>query len=68
EGVSGELIAEAAKKFGHKNVIYAPDKTKIPELLMSLKQKDDIVITMGAGDIWKFGEKFVEMLKKEKNA
>jgi UDP-N-acetylmuramate--alanine ligase len=68
EGVSGELIAEAAKKFGHKNVIYAPDKTKIPELLMSLKQKGDIVITMGAGDIWKFGEKFVEMLKKEKNA
>jgi UDP-N-acetylmuramate--alanine ligase len=68
EGVTGELIAEAAKKFGHKNVVYAPDKTKIPELLMNLKQKGDIVITMGAGDIWKYGEKFVELLKNEKNA
>lgn len=26
EGVSGKLITEAAEKFGHKNVIYVPDK------------------------------------------
>lgn len=63
-GVSGEIIANAAKKFGHKNVIYVKDKNEIPTVLMSLKKKDDIIITMGAGDIWKFGEKFIEMLKK----
>ncbi|WP_434968525.1 UDP-N-acetylmuramate--L-alanine ligase [Rosettibacter primus] len=63
EGVTGELIANAAKNYGHKNVYYEPDKTKIPELLKSIYKKDDIIITMGAGDIWKFGEKFVEYLK-----
>ena len=61
EGVSGELIANAAKSFGHKNVIYEPDKTKLPELLNEICKEDDIVVTMGAGDIWKFGEKFVEL-------
>ena len=30
-------------------------------------KKDDIIVTMGAGDIWKYGEKFVELLKEEKH-
>lgn len=63
EGISGEIIANAAKKFGHKNVIYQPDKKKIPLLLNELKKDGDIIITMGAGDIWKFGEEFVRMIQ-----
>lgn len=63
EGVTGEMIASAAKMFGHKNVIYVPDKNQVPETLMKLKKDGDIIITMGAGDIWKYGEKFVQLLK-----
>ena len=63
KGVTGELIADAAKKFGHKNVYYEPDKNKIPLLIDKLKTDGDIIITMGAGDIWKFGEEFVRMIK-----
>jgi len=66
EGVSGEMIANITKKLGHKNVYYVEDKNEIPNKLMQLKKKDDIIITMGAGDIWKYGEKFVELLKEEK--
>lgn len=66
EGINGELIAKMAKQFGHKNVFYEPDKTKIPELLQKIYRKGDIIITLGAGDIWKFGEKFVESLKANK--
>lgn len=66
EGITGELIAKVTKKYGHKNVHYIADKSEVPEKLMQLKKKDDIIITMGAGDIWKFGEKFVELLKEEK--
>jgi UDP-N-acetylmuramate--alanine ligase len=65
EGISGELIANTAKNFGHKNVFYEPDKTKIPDLLKSIYKKGDIIVTLGAGDIWKFGEKFVEYLKSK---
>ncbi|MDZ7624908.1 MAG: UDP-N-acetylmuramate--L-alanine ligase [Ignavibacteriaceae bacterium] len=67
EGVTGEMIANIAKKYGHKNVHYIPDKKDVPKKLMELKKKDDIIITMGAGDIWKYGEKFVELLKEEKH-
>lgn len=65
EGITGELIANAAKKFGHKHVIYIKDKNDISQTLYEIKQKDDIVITMGAGDIYKYGEKFAEMLKND---
>jgi UDP-N-acetylmuramate--alanine ligase len=67
EGITGELIANITKKYGHKNVIYIPDKKDIPKKLIELKKKNDIIITMGAGDIWKYGEKFVELLKEEKH-
>jgi UDP-N-acetylmuramate--alanine ligase len=64
EGVTGELISKITKNFGHKNVHYVKDKNDVPEKLMELKRDGDIVVTMGAGDIWKYGEKFVELLKE----
>lgn len=63
QGITGELIANTAKEFGHKNVHYVPDKQAIPEFLMSIKRPGDIIITMGAGDIWKYGEEFIKRLK-----
>ena len=63
QGVTGELIASAAKQYGHKQVHYVPDKKNVPEFLRGLVQKGDIVITMGAGDIWKYGEEFIRKLK-----
>ncbi len=63
QGVNGELIANAAKEFGHKQVHYVPDKKAIPAFLLSIVQPGDIVITMGAGDIWRFGEDFIAQLK-----
>ncbi|MBI9070474.1 MAG: UDP-N-acetylmuramate--L-alanine ligase [Melioribacteraceae bacterium] len=64
EGVTGKLVADAAKNFGHKNVIYEPDKTKIPAILKELCKENDFVVTLGAGDIWKFGEEYIKGLKK----
>jgi len=49
QGVSGELIANAAKGYGHKNVHYVQDKQQVPAVLMNIVKKGDIVITMGAG-------------------
>jgi UDP-N-acetylmuramate--alanine ligase len=66
EGITGEMISNITKKYGHKNVHYIPDKNDVPQKLMELKKKGDIVVTMGAGDIWKYGEKFVELVKEEK--
>ena len=65
EGVSGELIANAAKSYGHKNVIYEANKDNLPELLLELEKQGDIIVTLGAGDIWKFGEEFVKLYKEQ---
>jgi len=66
QGVNGELIANAAKEFGHKQVHYIPEKKDVPGYLMTITRHGDMVITMGAGDIWKFGEEFITLLKKGK--
>jgi UDP-N-acetylmuramate--alanine ligase len=65
QGITGELIVNAAKQFGHKEVHYVRDKTQIPAFLKTVAKPDDIVITMGAGDIWKYGEQFLELLSKK---
>jgi UDP-N-acetylmuramate--alanine ligase len=59
QGVSGELIVNAAIQFGHKDAHYVSDKKQIPAFLQSIVKNGDIVITMGAGDIWKYGEEFL---------
>jgi UDP-N-acetylmuramate--alanine ligase len=64
EGITGELITAITKKFGHKNVQYVADKKNVPALLNEIKKDGDIIVTMGAGDIWKYGEQFVSMLNK----
>ena len=39
----------------------------MPEFLLKNIGKDDLVITLGAGDIYKYGEIFIDKLKKIKN-
>lgn len=63
QGVTGELIINAAKKYGHKETHYVKDKKDIPAYVKTITKKGDIVITMGAGDIWKYGEQLLKELK-----
>ena len=65
EGVSGEMITKAAIDYGHQQVHYQADKTQLPAFLKDLCQEGDIVITMGAGDIYRYGERFLEELKNK---
>jgi len=55
EGVSGELIATAARAAGQRSVHYIEDKNKLAEALKGIVQPGDMVLTLGAGDIWKVG-------------
>ncbi len=62
EGVTGEMIADLARAAGHRDVHYVQDKTELPAELMTLAQPGDIVVTMGAGDIHRFGQAFLDGL------
>ncbi len=61
QGVTGELIAKAAEKKGLKNVYYVENKEDIPLKIKEIIQKDDIIMTIGAGDIWKIADKLLEI-------
>ena len=62
-GVTGELIAKEAKRLGHPSVLYIKDKEELPDRLMEMLKKNDLVMTIGAGDIWKTGESLIERIK-----
>jgi len=55
EGVSGALIADAARLAGHPDVRYVPNMGDVRGALRDLLVPGDIVLTMGAGDVWKVG-------------
>ena len=63
EGISGQLVAETARSYGHRDVTYIPDKNDLPEVLGKMVGPGDMIITMGAGDIYKSGEAFVKTLE-----
>jgi len=62
-GVSGSTVADALVRHGHPAVTYQPDMAAIPALLRELLQPGDILVTLGAGDVWKLGEELVRSAK-----
>ena len=62
-GVSGESIFDEIKKSGHASVRYVADKGALAAALATEVQKGDLVITLGAGDIYKSGEQLLEILE-----
>ena len=68
EGVSGALIADTARRFGHREVHYEADKSRLAEYVFKLLKPGDLVLTIGAGDIWKTGRALVDMFEKQGKA
>jgi UDP-N-acetylmuramate--alanine ligase len=57
---SADLAREAAKH--HQDVRYLGKLDRITEYLQQHLEPGDLVITMGAGDVWKVGERLVQNL------
>jgi UDP-N-acetylmuramate--alanine ligase len=62
-GISGSTVADALVRHGHPAVTYQPDMAAIPALLRELLQPGDILVTLGAGDVWKLGDELVRSAK-----
>jgi len=59
-GVTGEVVAEAARRTGHASVIYAPEKKGVVDTLERTLTRGDLLVTLGAGDVVKFGEEYLK--------
>ncbi len=53
KNVTSELIYDEMLKMGYKNILLNKDVSLIPQMIQDVYQDGDIVITMGAGDIYK---------------
>jgi UDP-N-acetylmuramate--alanine ligase len=62
-GISGQALYEGIKKYGHKDVAFIPEREKVVDHLLGTLRKGDLVITLGAGDVWKIGEEVVKRLE-----
>ncbi len=63
-GVSGELVSQATKHCGHKQVHYKPKTEEIVPFLLDTLREGDMLITMGAGDIYKIAEQISSLLER----
>jgi len=60
EGVTSAALAEEIERFGHRNVHYIGGVERGAEELATAAQPGDLVLTLGAGSVWKAGEEFLE--------
>jgi len=61
-GISSEILYNSIKTYGHRDVVYIPDKKDIPDYLNKIAKPGDMVITLGAGDIWQVGEEIIQKM------
>ncbi|HET8579704.1 MAG TPA: UDP-N-acetylmuramate--L-alanine ligase [Nitrospiraceae bacterium] len=61
-GVSGERLAEAVRGTGHPSVTWVDRKETLANQVLPVLKAGDLVITLGAGDIWKAGLALLERL------
>ena len=62
--INGETILNEVRKQSGQDVIYIPQRERLAKYLEEEAKDGDLIITMGAGDIYKTGEELVELLNK----
>ncbi|MCW7752553.1 UDP-N-acetylmuramate--L-alanine ligase [Desulfobotulus sp. H1] len=64
EGITGTRLCEGIKAHGHRQVICVGDNTDPVPLLQDYVQKGDVVLTLGAGNVYRTGETLAEVLSR----
>ncbi len=65
EGVESEWLARGIKDHGHKDVRVVKDNQELLNEIKETMREGDLVITLGAGDIYKVGERVLEFLENK---
>ncbi len=64
EGVDAQRLAGLIARNSNPNVTYVPTQEEMLERLWSRMRPGDLVLTMGAGDIWKTAHRLAERLRE----
>lgn len=60
EGVHATMISQRLQELGHSAVYYCPDREKLIHTLQETTTENDLLLTMGAGDVWKISRQLVQ--------
>ena len=63
EGVNAESLADRIRQFGHRGVAYVGTLDRGVDALLAAAAEGDLVLTLGAGNVWQAGEKVLERLR-----
>lgn len=62
EGVDSRLLCDSIQAHGHKEVHFVDGKQAAVELLTDIASPADVVLTLGAGDVYRVGEMLLDLL------
>jgi UDP-N-acetylmuramate--alanine ligase len=65
EGVSSAKLVELIATNSNKNVLYIPTRDEVLAYLKQHVKRGELVLTMGAGDIWKAADGLAKWLQQE---
>ena len=68
EGVSAASLCEGIRAHGHQDVIYLSGFDEMTDHLLAMAKPSDVIITQGAGSVWKIGEEFLKRVGKKKKS
>jgi UDP-N-acetylmuramate--alanine ligase len=63
EGVSSQALAEKLRSYGHRSVTYCGTVENAVAEVRRVAGAGDVVLTLGAGNVWQAGERLLETLK-----
>jgi len=64
EGVTGRILADRIRDFGHRSVEYTGTIERTVEMVVARVSERDVVLTLGAGNVWQAGEMVLEKLRE----
>ncbi|MBW1914011.1 MAG: UDP-N-acetylmuramate--L-alanine ligase, partial [Deltaproteobacteria bacterium] len=62
EGVDTEWLYKGIKQHGHRDTMLCRNRDEILSMLSGLIRPGDVVLTLGAGDIFKIGDELLKTL------
>ena len=64
EGVNAEGLYRGIREHGHRKVQFVPEKERLVPTLLPILSPGDVVITLGAGNIYEVAEELLEELRR----
>jgi len=63
EGITSQVLAEEIERFGHRHVEYIGPLAGAASRMKEIGQAGDLVLTLGAGNVWQAGDELLRMLE-----